>query len=285
MVDGFYPSENWQVFECPLGLTELPMLGAYHFRQAERGLTPHTHTSAFEICYLAQGCQTYRLANRDYCLAAGDIFVTLPDETHSTGPYPQERGNLYWLQIQPDPPKGILDLDFQASQTLVHKLSDLPTRCFTASKNMEAEFENALKICTEPSCEFTRLKLTQQITQILLEVINSAHSQPAARQSTSMNRVLEYIEGHLTENLPIDQLADVACLSTSWFKARFKREVGISPAEYVLRRKIEKAHELLKKGDKSITQIAFHLGFSSSQYFATVFRRFTNKSPREIKKI
>ena len=69
----------------------------------------------------------------------------------------------------------------------------------------------------------------------------------------------------------------VARLSESRFKARFKREMGVPPAEYWLRKKVEQASVLLAKA--TITQVAHQLGFSSSQYFATVFKRYTLTSP------
>lgn len=54
------------------------------------------------------------------------------------------------------------------------------------------------------------------------------------------------------------------------------------PAEYTIRRKVEKAREWLKQG-KSVTAVAFALGFSTAQYFDTTFKRVTNLRPRDVK--
>ena len=81
-----------------------------------------------------------------------------------------------------------------------------------------------------------------------------------------------------------EDLAAVAGVSESWFKARFRRELSIGPAEYVLRRRIDTACRLLSDPAIPITTIALDLGFSSSQNFATVFRRVMNTSPREFRK-
>jgi AraC-like DNA-binding protein len=56
------------------------------------------------------------------------------------------------------------------------------------------------------------------------------------------------------------------------------------PHEYILRCKIDRAVAQLEAGERSITDIAYDLGFSSSQYFATVFKRFTRLNPRDIPK-
>ena len=69
----------------------------------------------------------------------------------------------------------------------------------------------------------------------------------------------------------------IARLSESRFKTRFKREMGVPPEEFWLRQKIERATVLLKT--RNVTEVAHELGFSSSQYFATVFKRYTRVSP------
>ncbi|HEY3377167.1 MAG TPA: helix-turn-helix transcriptional regulator, partial [Armatimonadota bacterium] len=78
--------------------------------------------------------------------------------------------------------------------------------------------------------------------------------------------------------LPLDTLAELLNLSTSRFKAKFKLEVGIPPAEYIMRRRLDRAKTLLCAGH-SVTTTAYALGFPSSQYFATAFKRYTGQRP------
>ena len=82
----------------------------------------------------------------------------------------------------------------------------------------------------------------------------------------------------------IDELAEEVHLSTSRFKARFREQMGMPPGEYMVRAKVERAHQLLEESALSITDIAYRLGFSSSQYFATVFKRFTNMRPKDVRR-
>jgi len=96
-----------------------------------------------------------------------------------------------------------------------------------------------------------------------------------------MQRVLGHIERHLDEPIQVQRLAQVARLSESRFKARFKAEIGVPPAEYWLRQKIERASDLLKT--RRVTEVAHELGFSSSQYFATAFKRYTLASPSKFR--
>ncbi|MBL8993701.1 MAG: helix-turn-helix transcriptional regulator, partial [Spirochaetia bacterium] len=70
--------------------------------------------------------------------------------------------------------------------------------------------------------------------------------------------------------------------STGRFSSQFREATGIAPMEYLLRKKIESAKKALTRGE-SVTDVALELGFSSSQYFATAFRRFTGAVPSRYK--
>jgi len=71
-------------------------------------------------------------------------------------------------------------------------------------------------------------------------------------------------------------MARAAGLSLAWF--------GVAPMEYLMRAKVEEGKKLLQYNLKlTITDVAHRLGFSSSQYFATVCKRFTNKQPSEFR--
>lgn len=72
-------------------------------------------------------------------------------------------------------------------------------------------------------------------------------------------------------------------MDTSRFKTRFKEEHGVPPAEYVLRARIEEARRRLAEPDAAVTDVAFALGFSSSQYFDSSFKRLTNLTPSAFK--
>jgi AraC-like DNA-binding protein len=87
------------------------------------------------------------------------------------------------------------------------------------------------------------------------------------------------IHEHIDTPPSVAEMARTAGVSETSFRKRFKSEVGCSPLDYVTRRRIQEAKRLLSEGGRSITDIAYELGFSSSQYFATVFKRVTGVSP------
>jgi len=98
-----------------------------------------------------------------------------------------------------------------------------------------------------------------------------------------ISRTISYINENIHSNLELDELALLANLSLSRFKQKFKEVIGIPPGEYILRTKIEESKRLLRDTDRTITEIAHNLGFSSSQYFATVFKKFKNMTPSDFR--
>lgn len=104
-----------------------------------------------------------------------------------------------------------------------------------------------------------------------------------ARERRRFTDVFSWIESHIEspDELTVARLAQVAGLSPSRFQAAFKQETGIPPAEFALRARITEAIRRLAQPGADVTSVAFSLGFSSSQYFASAFRRFTNMSPRK----
>ena len=87
------------------------------------------------------------------------------------------------------------------------------------------------------------------------------------------------------EKLTLEYLSEIAGYSLSRFKIKFKENIGTSPAEFITMQKIEYAKAVLLQKPESITNLALSLGFSSSNYFSYVFRKYTGRTPSEYRKL
>ncbi len=94
-----------------------------------------------------------------------------------------------------------------------------------------------------------------------------------------MARVLDLIESSLDEDLSLARMAEAAGLSVSGFARAFANAVGESPHRYLLKRRIERARELLAHGSAPIAEITAALGFSSQAHLTTAFLRQTGTTP------
>ncbi len=261
------------------GMPEVPLLGLYRHRAAVRPLALHTHRGHLEICYLAAGRQVYHVGGRDYVLAAGDLFVTAPDAPHGSGTYPEEKGVLHWVQVRLTRPKGFLGLPGAEGPALVAALRALRGPHGVANDEVRRLFPLLQEWVRQPDGPMRRARVRAGLVALLMAVVESLAVPAARRRDRGINRVLALIEAEPGGDLSVPRLAAVAKLSVPWFQARFRREVGMPPAEYVLRHRIARAAAWLRTTERSITDIAFDLGFSSTQYFATVFRRYQGRSP------
>jgi AraC-like DNA-binding protein len=84
---------------------------------------------------------------------------------------------------------------------------------------------------------------------------------------------------HLDGNLPLQRVAEVCGLSTSHFAHAFRRTVGVAPDRWLLRRRVERAIDMLGGGGDSLSDIALACGFSDQSHFTRVLRRATGHSP------
>jgi AraC family transcriptional regulator len=97
-------------------------------------------------------------------------------------------------------------------------------------------------------------------------------------------QVIDYIHNYLDQDLRLIALADLVNISPYHFARMFKQSVGISPGQYVIKCRIEKAKRLLAKGNLSILEITQLVGFQSQSHFSDLFRRTIGVTPSNYRK-
>lgn len=113
-----------------------------------------------------------------------------------------------------------------------------------------------------------------------LRLRSSEQSQPVdGLQQWRLKRVTAYIDKHLDEAISLADLAQTAGLSRKYFAVRFRAATGLRPHDYILRRRIERAKELLLQNEQSLVDIALHVGFQTQAHFTTVFKRLEGTTP------
>jgi len=99
----------------------------------------------------------------------------------------------------------------------------------------------------------------------------------------SLRRLFDYVEDHVAEQIRLRDLAAIAGMSTFQLVRRFKEVTGLPPHQYVTRRKIERAKQLLSEPDSSVLEVALACGFASPSHFAQAFRLVTGVTPRSYR--
>lgn len=94
-----------------------------------------------------------------------------------------------------------------------------------------------------------------------------------------LKRALEYIDTHLAEPVTLADIAAITGLSRMYFAAQFRAATGVRPHEFLLRRRIERAQELLSTSGQAVVEVALSVGFQTQAHFTTVFKRFVGETP------
>ena len=229
---------------------------------------------------MESGCQVLTVEDEKYLLQGNFVFVTQPGELHGVANSLLERCRLYFLSFLPPGPGQGLSLAAPGEELeLARRLRSLP-RIFLGDARMKTMFEVMLKAADQQG-DLWRTSLQGAAQRLLMLVIERSEPMRSDWFSPGVRRAIQHVRGHLEEPLDVATLARVARLSTSRLHALFKRETGMPPRDYVLREKVEAAKRQLARNGCSITELGHALGFSSSQYFSTVFRRYTGLAPSD----
>jgi AraC-like DNA-binding protein len=274
------PSDERRIVDFrPLGFRDVVVLGRYQYANAHPALEPHSHGKMVEICYLESGQQTYDVGDEKFHLNGGDVFVTFPHECHGSDRTPQGKGVLYWVLINVPSRQGrLLTLPQAETRMVFDRLLNLPLRQFSSGKEIGRILRQVIELSEHGDDPLRLVRMRNLLLGFLLAVLEaSRHAERCV--SPAIMAVQVAIGESLDRALPVRRLASLAHLSESRFKARFKAEVGVPPAEYVMRQRIERAKLLLRQSDLPVTEIALRLGFSGTQYFATAFKRYLAQTP------
>jgi AraC family transcriptional regulator len=115
-------------------------------------------------------------------------------------------------------------------------------------------------------------------------VQGAAREPESALPSPSSQRLLAFIEEHLGSDIGIATLAALAGYSPDHFARLFKRSFGLSPYQFILQRRVERAKALLRDRNHSIAEVAMLCGFASQAHFHTTFKARTGVTPGMYRK-
>ncbi|MCR5102439.1 MAG: helix-turn-helix domain-containing protein [Butyrivibrio sp.] len=120
-----------------------------------------------------------------------------------------------------------------------------------------------------------------------IQNILTAYDECLNSDSDSSNTVAEvraYIKEHLDDDLSRENLSKLVYLNPDYLSHLFKKEVGLSLTNYVIKERIEESKRLLSNTDMSIQDIAIKCGFQNISYFSRQFKTLTGMTPREFRK-
>lgn len=250
--------------------------------QAEDNIVPATD-DIFIVCFLQANCQIRHNAGsgwKGYRAKPGDLVVNPPRAE---------------VAFHADGPRQLLILSMPFDQF------DRCLPCHPAIGGASLEplylerFRDAFvsdlveRMWVEAACgdQVSRLFLDGAVQSIVAALLRKAGVATSAStvepNDPRLKRVIDYIDAHLSDDLALADLADVACLSSYHFARAFKSAVGQPPHAFVLDRRIARAKDLLAKNTLPIALVARDCGFASQSHMTAVFRRHCATTPRRYR--
>ncbi|MFC4479753.1 AraC family transcriptional regulator [Flavobacterium chungangensis] len=174
--------------------------------------------------------------------------------------YPKEGSNMYW------------QLNYQ-------------NYFFYNNIEMAATINKLIKECMSTSITkdiFADLTLKELLIRIIqTQTVKSLDEGKPFEDNNPIKEVTEYIKQNLKENINLKSLSEKACMSTTSFYRFFKRELGMSPIEYILNEKIKCAKNLLRNPTLQINEVCYLAGFEDANYFIRLFKKYEGITPKQ----
>jgi AraC-like DNA-binding protein len=292
LVRGAYPGHQLDQKE----LSGIKSIGFWDSNKAQNwGLDWHRN-EGIEICYLESGGLDFEISNHNFKLKPRDLTITRPWLTHKLGNPNIDASKLHWIILDVGVrhphqswkwPSWIIlnkeDLDiltrfFRHNEAPVWKSSPEITTCFEQIGQLvesKDHYDTKLKI------------LLNSLLMALLDLFKRGNvelNDSLIQTKRTVELFLKELENHLMEDWAVDSIAHHCNLGTTQITKYCKEITNMSPMQYLSSLRLKKAAKAIKlKPDKSITEIAYESGFSSPQYFATVFKQLYKKTPLEFR--
>lgn len=254
----------------------------------------HRHTE-FEISMVLKGKGEYTTEKAVYPMQEGDIFLFSTDEQHCITKTESEEMELLTLQFSPRFiwATGNRMLDFKFLKIFFDRNENFSNRLLGDApevqalhpllRTIEEEFLNR-KPEYELMVKATLLSLLVHLIRDFDYVKDSEYASPRKQSIENMEKVMVYIDSHITDVLTLDALSKIAMMSKTYFSTTFKHLNGISLWDYITVKRIELAVEYLKQTNKTMLEIATLCGYNNTANFNRAFRKVTGKTPKTYRK-
>lgn len=156
---------------------------------------------------------------------------------------------------------------------------------FFNNVDLAATINKLIKECMSTSITkdaIADLTLQELLIRIIQsQTLKSINDTKVLDPNNPINYIVEYIRKNLKENINLKSLSDKASMSTTSFYRFFKRELGMSPIEFVISEKIKCAKKLLQNPSIQINEVCYLSGFEDANYFTRLFKKYEGITPKQ----
>ncbi len=270
-----------------LGVSLVSKIASIRSQSAAR-ITWHLH-ECFEMLLLMDGSTAYEFSNNRTVELPGGHFMVIPPGMLHRGLHDVRRPvRLTGIMFDPSASGAAVHTPFTATD-LIWLKSQFEIGAMQ-SWRMSTELRNHIKAIPEDFSSVDLLSISLvaslrlSVCSILLEAAKQLVSTRTFEPKQVVQATIKFMESNLGETISIEEVAEAVFCSRARLFQVFKDSTGMTPNDYWQRLRIDRAQQLMTRSNKSITEIAMDCGFSSSQYFSSVFRKYSGVSPSDYRK-
>lgn len=248
----------------------------------------HFH-NCYEIGYCYSGHGVSILGDRQYRYDDEEMFTLVPPNIpHTTNTDPGSHDRWAWMFVDMeafvhDEMSGLAispsEILRAINRRAICRKSESDPRCATLIRLLIEEVTG-----TEPYREEAIKGHLRAIVTEALRLVDERDRTPrVGKYSRYVQRAVQYISRHYTENIKIKDLADYCGLSESHFRRIFDDSIGMTPNEYINMVRIDRACTMLLREDESMTEIGERVGYQTASSFNRHFKALVGMSPLQWK--
>ena len=246
----------------------------------------HHHTEV-ELGLVLKGEGEYVLNGKTLPAREGDLFVVRSNEPHCIPTIKSPALVAFNIQLSPYYLWSVCSDYIPASKIramingdipINHKLSD--SKIILSFKKIASLFESD----DENSLFEIRSEVLRSV-KLIASLIDADEKEklPSAGNLENIQKAIDFIKENYGRHILIDDIARSAAMSRTYFSNTFKSVTGISPYNYLMTTRIERATELLKDRKKAVMSIALECGFTSLSSFNKAFKQLVGATPTEVR--
>jgi len=243
----------------------------------------HEH-AFYELYFLVSGNRRYMMKHSVYDVEPGNLVFIPKKKLHraiSAKKTGYDRYVLYFSDQQAARLAELLGGDV-FSELVNQGCIQLPGYI---AKQVQKDMEQILQETTSPSLAAYAI-VTHLLQGIMLNALRYGSKKQClvGESADKVQMIAKFITEHYREEITLSKVAEMACLEKTYFSKLFKTLTGFGFQEYLLQTRLLAAEQMLMETKLSMSEIAENCGFSCSNYFGDVFRRYKGLSPSAYRK-
>lgn len=248
----------------------------------------------FELFVVTEGTLYIADHIQEYVLNKGDCLIMSPTP-HQHG-YKASNCSFYWMHFSPTSPLAAADSGEIPSFYRLIKKDSLPDACpdnhifLPLSATLAAHDRTIVLMKQLQDCDkryhnhmLNNSIATAIITEISCQCMQQLHGNYMNEKNQLYNDIADYVSWHICENIKVSEIADYFGYNEKYISTFFHRMSGTPLKQFILQAKMDHAKAELTDTNRTVSQIAYNIGFNDPHNFTNAFKKITGLSPTEYR--